>query len=159
MVAGGGGAFFHPSHTTINEVTPEMVYPPAKRSRDKVADELFKFWNIWKGGYVWLFGAIIALVVFFAASFPFSSRDVVDTFPYFVKAGISTGLDESTRYDFGQIPRTPFWADPKPMPDGASGGGLMSVARPAASRSPTPPKCSRRSTTPIGRQRRRSRPW
>lgn len=131
VVAGGGGAFFHPTHTTIDEARPEVIYPPAEQSRVKVANELFKFWNIVRGGFVWLFGALIALVVFFAASFPSSTRDAVDTFPYFIEAGISTGLAQPPGDQIGGIPRKPFWAEGESLPVGddyVSGAVLMGLS-------------------------------
>ena len=99
VVSGGGGAFFHPSHTNIKEVMPEVVYPKVDESRRKTADEMFKFWNIVRGGYVWLFGFIIAFGIFFAATIPQSSKDAIDGFPPFVWLGISTPLNaQQERY-------------------------------------------------------------
>ncbi|HEX8889805.1 MAG TPA: Yip1 family protein [Pyrinomonadaceae bacterium] len=118
VVSGGGGAFFHPSHTTIKEVEPEKIYPPMEVSRSKVADELFKITNIFKGGYVWLFGFFIAFLLFFAASIPQSSMDAIDSFPPFTKLGISTGLkplDPSESF-VKQMPRNPWWTSEQPAP-------------------------------------------
>jgi hypothetical protein len=89
VMSGGGGAFFHPSHTNIREVLPQVVYPQPGDSRKEVARQIFKFKNIWRGGYVWLFGFLIAFSIFFAATFPQSSKDAIDSFPPFVALGIS----------------------------------------------------------------------
>jgi hypothetical protein len=89
VMSGGGGAFFHPSQTNVREVPQQMLYPPEKASRDEVADQLFKFRNIWSGGWVWLFGGLIAFALFFAASFPQSSKDATDSFPLWVNLGVS----------------------------------------------------------------------
>lgn len=119
VMAGGGGAFFHPTQTTIREVQPEVIYPAPAESRRKVADQLFKLRNIWQGGYVWLFGAIIAFVVFFAASFPQSSRDAFDSFPPFVDLGVSTGRLEQPAVSYvRQMPRAPWWTDAQSAPGG-----------------------------------------
>lgn len=112
VMAGGGGAFFHPTHTTVDEVRPEVIYPEPDVSRAEVTEELFKLRNIIRGGFVWLFGAIIAFVIFFAASFPHSTRDAFDSFPPFVDAGLSTpGTvrdDEPLGVGVRQMPRIPW---------------------------------------------------
>lgn len=89
VVSGGGGAFFHPSQTDVKEVPAQVLYPQPSVSRSAVSRELFKFQNIVKGGQVWLFGLLIAFGLFFAASFPKSTKDAVDSFPPWVKLGIS----------------------------------------------------------------------
>ncbi|HEY0405800.1 MAG TPA: hypothetical protein VGC89_08725 [Pyrinomonadaceae bacterium] len=94
VMSGGGGAFFHPSQTDIKELEPQVIYPQRDKSRAKVAEELFKLSNIVQGGWVWLFGFVIAFSIFFAATFPQSSKDVVDSFPPFVWAGISPPLEQ-----------------------------------------------------------------
>lgn len=85
VMAGGGGAFFHPSHTDVREVPPQVLYPQASVSRDVVTDQLFKFKNIFEGGYIWLFGLIVAFTLVFAANFPQSSRDAFNSFPPWIK--------------------------------------------------------------------------
>ena len=114
VMAGGGGAFFHPSHTDAREVPRQALYPSAAVSRAVVADEIFKFRNIWNGGWVWLFGFVIAFSLFFAANFPQSSRDAFDSFPPWIALGISPPANTQTpeapaayvkpmpRYTFGQ---------------------------------------------------------
>lgn len=89
VVSGGGGAFFHPSHTDVGEIQHQAIYPEAEASREEVANQLFKFKNIWNGGWVWLFGFLIAFALFFSVSFPQSSKDAVDSFPLWVNLGIS----------------------------------------------------------------------
>ena len=81
VMAGGGGAFFHPSQTNVNEVKQEYLYPPKEESRNETAKQLFKFINIWRGGYVNLFGFLMAFALVFTAYFPPSGREAVDTFP------------------------------------------------------------------------------
>lgn len=122
VMSGGGGAFFHPSHTTIKEVQPEVVYPEPSVSRRRVADELFTISNIWRGGYVWLFGFVIAFSLFFAATFPQSSRDAIDTFPPFIKLGISPPISQQLQPPapsyVRQMPRNPWWTNPQTAPVG-----------------------------------------
>ncbi|MDQ3803115.1 MAG: hypothetical protein M3416_04600 [Acidobacteriota bacterium] len=89
IVSGGGGAFFHPSHTNVGEVPRQVLYPADGDSRSAVADQIFNLLNIVRGGWVWLFGGLIAFMLYFAASFPASSRAALDTHPLWVKLGIS----------------------------------------------------------------------
>lgn len=108
VVSGGGGAFLHPTQTNVNEVPQQILYPQAGESRKKVAAELFKIQNIFKGGFVWLFGFLIAFSLFFAASFPRSTRDAHDSFPLWINLGISPPVET-------QSP-DPLTAFVKPMP-------------------------------------------
>lgn len=74
IVAGLGGAFHHPSTTYDDQVREQVLYPTEVTSRDEVAERIFKFWNIWNGGYVFLAGFVIAVIICFAATVPQSSR-------------------------------------------------------------------------------------
>jgi hypothetical protein len=84
MVAGGGGAFVHPSHTFYKGgadkggVKAKVVYPNAKASNNAFAERLFDIYNIWKGGYVWLIGAIMAGIIFFTLTLPQDTRKLFD---------------------------------------------------------------------------------
>src|SRR6185369_147721 len=51
VVSGSGGAFHHPSATYNNEICEQVLYPPASDSCAAVADQLFKFWTVMRGGY------------------------------------------------------------------------------------------------------------
>lgn len=102
IVAGGGGAFHHPSETHVagpDAVEEQVLFPPADRSRAEVAPRLFDLRNIWHGGYVWLFGMIIAGVLYFAANVPQTSRDILEWL----------FLDATGR------PRELFWLSPVPF--------------------------------------------
>ena len=77
VVSGAGGAFHHPSTTYNNEICEQVLYPPEDTSRKIVADRIFKFWNVVSGGYVWLFGVIIAFTIFFGVTVPQSSRQFI----------------------------------------------------------------------------------
>ena len=77
VVSGSGGAFHHPSATYNNEICEQVLYPPASDSCAAVADQLFKFWTVMRGGYVWLAGFIIAFTLYFGAAGPQSSRQFI----------------------------------------------------------------------------------
>ncbi len=108
VMSGGGGAFFHPSHTNVREVSQQVVYPQPEASRAKTANQIFKFRNIVSGGYVWLFGFLISFVLFFAANLPQSSRDAFNSFPPSIKLEIAPPVSAQE-----SEPRTSFV---KPMP-------------------------------------------
>lgn len=89
VMAGGGGAFFHPTQTNVREVPQQVLYPTATTSRQETAKQLFKIANIWNGGYVQLFGFLIAFALVFTAYFPPSGKEAVDTFPPLIWIGAS----------------------------------------------------------------------
>jgi hypothetical protein len=73
VVSGGGGAFLHPSHTEIaaadHASTPVLKrWPESTESRTITTRRLLCPWYIASGGYVWLAGALTALVLYFAAA-------------------------------------------------------------------------------------------
>jgi hypothetical protein len=81
VVAGGGGAFLHPSETHIagpEAVEEQVLYPDAGVSHGLVAVRVFDLRNIWGGGYVWLFGMILAAISFFAATVPPTSKHFIE---------------------------------------------------------------------------------
>jgi hypothetical protein len=80
VVSGAGGAFHHPSTTYNDQICEQVLYPPEDKSRAVVADRIFKFWNVVTGGYVWLFGLIIALTIYFGVTVPQSSRQFISNF-------------------------------------------------------------------------------
>ena len=88
VVSGAGGAFHHPSTTYNDEICEQVLYPPEAKSRAAVADQLFKFWTVWSGGYVWLVGFIIAFVLYFGAAVPQSSRQFIGNMPIFQRLGL-----------------------------------------------------------------------
>jgi hypothetical protein len=88
VVSGLGGAFHHPSNTYANELEENVLYPDERTSRAAVGDQVFDFRSIWSGGYVWLFGGIIALVIYFALSVTQSTRQFVSQFPPLAAVGL-----------------------------------------------------------------------
>ena len=85
VVSGIGGAFLHPSQTDINEVEEQALFPTKEKSRRAVAEQILNFWNLVMGGYVWLLGFLLAFIIYFGATFPQSSREVVNCIPLFHK--------------------------------------------------------------------------
>ena len=88
VVSGSGGAFHHPSNTYDDELQEQVLWPSERESRLLVGRETFNFWSIWKGGYVWLFGFIIAFVLYFGTSVTQSSRQFVSNLPPLAKLGL-----------------------------------------------------------------------
>jgi|GEM_PF-899913 len=74
IVSGLGGAFHHPSSTYDNEICEQVLYPSEDKSREAVANRLFKFWHVMSGGRVWVFGIVIAFAIYFGASVAQSGR-------------------------------------------------------------------------------------
>ena len=73
LVAGGGGAFLHASHTDVEQVPHAMIYPPRGDSHNLMLKRLLNPRNIFNGGYVFVAGAIVAAATYFAAAIPDSS--------------------------------------------------------------------------------------
>jgi hypothetical protein len=113
-VSGGGGAFFHPSHTDLGEVPRPVLYPEVGHSRAAVADQIFNLLNIVHGGWVWLFGGLIAFMLYFAASFPASSRAALDTYPLWVKLGLSPEGGGACDTTYGQLLLGLLWGPSAP---------------------------------------------
>jgi hypothetical protein len=76
VVSGLGGAFHHPSQTYADEIKEQVLYPSESGSREAIAERIFKFRTIWKGGYVGLIGAIIAAIFYIAIEVDLPIRDV-----------------------------------------------------------------------------------
>ena len=79
VVSGAGGAFLHPSHVDLNQVQEQALYPSARDSCREVAKRLMNPFVVIGGGYVALFGGLLAAVIYFAATMPATSRPVVDS--------------------------------------------------------------------------------
>ena len=73
LVAGGGGAFLHASHTDMAQVPHAVIYPPRRDSHNLMLKRLLDPRNIFNGGYVFVAGAIVAAATYFAAAIPDSS--------------------------------------------------------------------------------------
>lgn len=88
VVSGIGGAFHHPTNTYDDELQEQVLYPTEKVSREAVGKQVFDFRSIWGGGYVWLFGSIIAFAIYFALSIAPSTRQVVSNIQFLETIGL-----------------------------------------------------------------------
>lgn len=68
VIAGGGGAFLHPSHIDVNEVAHNSLYPKREDSHRTMMKRLLNPWNIITGGYIWLAGALTALISYYSVT-------------------------------------------------------------------------------------------
>lgn len=97
VVSGGGGAFLHPTHTRLasratasDTASPgrswprpaQVIYPSAAESCRRTNLRLLCPWRIFRGGYVWLIGAVCAAIIYFGAAVAPHTR------------GLSTALGE-----------------------------------------------------------------
>ncbi|MGH8554822.1 MAG: hypothetical protein ACREUD_04545 [Gammaproteobacteria bacterium] len=73
LVAGGGGAFLHASHTDVGQVPHARVYPARPDSHNLMLTRLLNPLTIFNGGYIYVAGAVLAMTVYFAATVPDSS--------------------------------------------------------------------------------------
>jgi hypothetical protein len=77
VVAGGGGAFVHPSHTRERRgdappawpPTAAALYPSADESRRVMTARLLCPWRILSGGGVFFMGALLSLLLYFGVAF------------------------------------------------------------------------------------------
>lgn len=76
VVAGGGGAFLHPSHTDLGQVPKQVVYPEPMVSHALATKALLLPQNILGGGYVWLAGGILAVLSLIAMTLSVSTFSV-----------------------------------------------------------------------------------
>jgi hypothetical protein len=76
VVSGLGGAFHHPSQTYADEIKEQVLYPSESRSQEAIAERIFKFRTIWKGGYVGIIGAIIGAIFYIALEVDLPIRGV-----------------------------------------------------------------------------------
>jgi hypothetical protein len=80
VVSGLGGAFLHPSQTRGGPLAERAIYPKPADSRLEVAKRIFKPWKIATGGYIWLVGALLALIIYAAGAYAPSTRGLFDHF-------------------------------------------------------------------------------
>lgn len=78
VVSGLGGAFQHPTSTDAGEVEPRKIWPPRGESLAETVRRCLDPVNVWRGGRVYLFGAIITLILFLGATASESVRRVLD---------------------------------------------------------------------------------
>jgi len=85
VVSGAGGAFLHPSNTDMNDVKPQSLYPSPTDSRKAIAEKIFNVWKILGGGYFWILGSFIGMVVYAGALNQESKPAVERIFSLFAK--------------------------------------------------------------------------
>lgn len=78
VVSGLGGAFLHPTSTDAGEIEPRALYPPRGESLAETVRRCLDPVNVWRGGRVYLFGAILTLILFLGATASSSVRQVLD---------------------------------------------------------------------------------
>lgn len=93
VVAGGGGAFVHPTQTTqatgeaksaaVWPPTAARTYPERATSRREITRRLLCPWRIFRGGGVSLIGGLCAALLYFGVSLAPGARDLftTDIFP------------------------------------------------------------------------------
>ncbi|SNX59346.1 hypothetical protein SAMN06296273_0785 [Nitrosomonas ureae] len=81
VVAGGGGAFLHPSHTDAGEIKKQSVYPAEMDSHREVTQRILNPWQIFLGGYAWLIGAMVGFITYFAVTVPQSTWSLFELVP------------------------------------------------------------------------------
>lgn len=77
VVSGLGGAFHHPSDTSLDQISEQALYPNKTRSRIEVAEHLFWPISIWQGGLVWLLGFLVAFTIYFSLALPPHTKPLV----------------------------------------------------------------------------------
>jgi hypothetical protein len=77
VVAGGGGAFLHPTHTHGDGITESRLYPDILQSVSLFVGRLLNPWNIARGGYIWAVGGLLSLLLYFAGTIPDSTWSLV----------------------------------------------------------------------------------
>jgi len=77
VVAGGGGAFLHPSHTDLDEVEQQQLYPTRLDSHRLSIKSLLCPLAIFNGGFIWLAGALVGLLSYFAVTVPQSTWSLI----------------------------------------------------------------------------------
>jgi hypothetical protein len=78
VISGLGGAVIHPWETRTQDVLEQVVYPRTSVSRVDVARELLNPFSLMAGGGLWLIGALLAMIVYFGATFPRNTRAIVN---------------------------------------------------------------------------------
>lgn len=102
IVAGGGGAFLHPSHTDVGEVMKQRVYPSRPDSHKLVTQKILKPWNIFLGGFIWLAGGVIAFLNYFAVTIPESTWSLFKLIPDELRPPLPTRLADNLLSDIRQ---------------------------------------------------------
>ncbi len=79
VIAGGGGAFLHASHTDVGQLQSNQVYPERAASHNIMTRNLLWFWKIVQGGHIWLAGGLIVMALYFALTIPDSTWSLLSS--------------------------------------------------------------------------------
>jgi hypothetical protein len=105
IVSGGGGASMSPTQTDYDDVKEQALYPSKHVSKTVINKQLFKPWKVIRGGFVWLAGMIIAMIVYFGAKYPKSHEDFTKSFYLdsyrFAKDILARGIEAAPPSWFG----------------------------------------------------------
>jgi hypothetical protein len=121
VVSGLGGAFHHPTTTYVDEIREQALYPSEDVSREAAAREIFNPIKVFRGGGVGVMGAVIAMILTFAAIANDSSRPAIHNFLPF----IWLNLTQPERYRSTvvvsaepEVPQPNSSSSPSPTPSG-----------------------------------------
>jgi hypothetical protein len=64
VVSGGGGAFLHPTSTSVGEIAPRRLYPPPWESRARVGERLVSLRRMLRAGQAWGLAALLAIGIY-----------------------------------------------------------------------------------------------
>src|SRR6185295_15520067 len=68
----------HPSCTDVGEVPAKVRYPEPRRALAEVVRPLLRSWSIVAGGRIWLFGSLVAGLIFLAATTSASLQRILE---------------------------------------------------------------------------------
>jgi hypothetical protein len=77
VISGLGGAFHHPSQTFFGDLQEQVLYPSENTSRGFFSKRLFNFTSIFRGGGIGILGFCLAFAIYFTATVPPSSRQIL----------------------------------------------------------------------------------
>lgn len=89
VISGLGGAFHHPSQTFFGDLQEQVLYPPETESRAEFSKRLFDFKSVFRGGGVGVIGFCLAFAIFFTATIPKSSVEILQKASAWVPGGVS----------------------------------------------------------------------
>jgi len=93
VISGLGGAFHHPSQTFFGDVQEQVLYPPEKESREEFSKRLFDFKSVLRGGGIWVIGFCLAFAIYFTATVPTSSKQVLQNALALVSLSETTAIE------------------------------------------------------------------
>lgn len=130
VVAGAGGSFVHPTEHQRGRIRAAVKYPEPERSRRLTATAVTAPWQIINGGYIWVVGAILAIL--FHLTWPGPTTDlrcsIIWTVTVFLCFGVIGGGVSLLSFIVNRrvraakqsrpLPGEPTMSRPKPHPNG-----------------------------------------